>query len=262
MPVPTQSFKSWMNSNQKIRLSSDAAVNFIVSEGITTFASIHDFDRKSIQYLPGTCKVSISAIEADDLNNDEAEPSVNGENISTISARHLIVAVNAAKFYDTIRRLMTPQIIHYSNVLSYFKVECDDYKYSITQDDPKVPKVNDKEKDRKIIRWAPILLDYLSYTYESRGPLRYVLHDNTNVPGEDKYPLLLNNYYGQSGIILEDLIELLPYEGPIFNNDNATVYMMVDKVVQVSFVESTIKCYSYKKDVCSSFKALISNHAG
>ena len=42
--------------------------------------------------------MSISAIEADDLNNVEAEPSVNGAKTSTISVCRLIVAVNAAKF--------------------------------------------------------------------------------------------------------------------------------------------------------------------
>ena len=123
MPVPTQAFKSWMKYNLNIRLSSDASVNRISSEGITTFASLPDFDRKSIQYLPGTCKVSISEIEADDLKNVEAEPAVNGENISTIYVRHLIVSVNATKFYDAVRRLMNLQSMHYGNVLSEFKVE-------------------------------------------------------------------------------------------------------------------------------------------
>ena len=56
MPVPTQELKSWIKSNPNIRLSSDAAVTRIVSEGITTFASLLDFDKKSIQYLPKTCK--------------------------------------------------------------------------------------------------------------------------------------------------------------------------------------------------------------
>ena len=65
MPIPTQAFKSWLISNPRIRLSSDAAQTPITSESITNFASLLDFYRKSIQYLPGTFKVSISAIEAD-----------------------------------------------------------------------------------------------------------------------------------------------------------------------------------------------------
>ena len=75
--------------------------------------------------------------------------------------------------------------MHDGNVLSYYKVELDAYKYLRTQDDPKVPKENDKEQDRKTILWAPIFLDFLSSTDRYRGPLRYVLCDNTDVPTED-----------------------------------------------------------------------------
>ena len=77
MTVPTQAFKSWLKSSPNIRLSSDAAVTRIASEGITTFASLLDFYKKSIQYLPVTCKEPIPAIEADALNKVEAEPVVN-----------------------------------------------------------------------------------------------------------------------------------------------------------------------------------------
>ena len=146
--------------------------------------------------------MSIPAIEDDALNNVEAEPAVNGSNISTFSVRRLLVEVNYAKFYDAVGRLMTPQIMHYGNVFSEFKVEWDAYKYLRTQDYPKVPKVNDKDQDRKIICWSPIFLDCLSSTCGSRGPLRYVLRDNNKVPGEVEDPLLLDTCYGQSGRLL------------------------------------------------------------
>ena len=92
--------------------------------------------------------------------------------------------------------------------------------------------------------------------------MRYVLLDNTKVPGEDKDPLLLNTYYGQSGSLLEELVDCLPHEGPIFNNIDSTIYMIIEQAVQGSSVESTIKYYSLKKYVRSILKALISNHAG
>ena len=248
MTVPTQALKIWLKSNPNIRLGSDAAVTRIASEGITTFASLLDFDEKSIHYLSGTCKQSIPAIQADDLNNSEAEPSVNGENISTISVCCLIVAVNDAKFYDAAGRIMTPQSMHYRNFLSDFKVEWDAYEDLRTKDYPNLPKVNDKDQDRKIIRWYPIFLDWISSTYGSRSSLHYVLCDNTEVPGEYYDPLLMNTYYGQSGSLLEEFIKRLPHEGPIFKNDNATVYMMIEKSFLGYSVESTIKSYSRKKD--------------
>ena len=97
----------------------------IESEGITTFVLLIDLDMKSIKYLPGTCKLSISAIEDVDLNNVKAKRDFNGANIRTISVHRLIVAVNTANFYDAAGRLMTLQSMHYGNVLSDFKVEWD-----------------------------------------------------------------------------------------------------------------------------------------
>ena len=79
------------------------------------------------------------------MNNVVEKPAVNRKNISTISVSRLIVAVNAAKFYGAVGRLMTLQNIHYVNVLSNFKVKWDAYKYLRTQDDTKVQNVNDKE---------------------------------------------------------------------------------------------------------------------
>ena len=150
----------------------------------------------------------------------------------------------------------------YGNFLSDFKVEWDSYKYWRTQDDPKVPKVNYKEPASKIICWDTIFLYFLSSAYGSHGPLRYVMRDNTDVHGEDKGPLLVNTYYGQSGSLLEELIERLPHEVPIFKNNNDTVYMVIEQAVWGSSVESTIKSYSRKKDGRAAFKELISNHAG
>ena len=122
MPIPTQAFKSWLKSNPNTRLSSDASVTHIASEGITTFVLLIDLDMKSIKYLPGTCKLSISAIEADDLKNVEAESAVNRANISRIYVRRLIDAFEDAKFYDAVGRIMTPQSMNWGNVLTDFKV--------------------------------------------------------------------------------------------------------------------------------------------
>ena len=132
-----------------------------MSEGITNFASLLDFDKKSIYYLLGTCKESIPDIEAYSLNKVVAKPSVNEANTSKSSVRRLVVVCNTAKFYDAVRRIMTPQSIHYGNVLYDFKVEWDAYEDLRTQDDPKVPKVNDKDQDRKSS--SGLLYSYIAF---------------------------------------------------------------------------------------------------
>ena len=55
----TVSFKNWLKGNTTMKLSSDAAVHRICKEGITTFDSLTDFDKKSLERLPSVCKESI-----------------------------------------------------------------------------------------------------------------------------------------------------------------------------------------------------------
>ena len=268
MPIVTAAFKSWLKASTNIKLSSDAAVTRITHEGITNFESLLDFDKKSLQLLPSTCKEKVLAILADPANNVVAEPEVSGANISSISIQRLIVASYAASYYHSISRVMTTANMHYTNVLMQFKLEWEAYQDLKDKDDPKIPKVNDRDGDRKIIRWAPIFLDTLSRTYGSKGPLSYVLRDEPTVPDELNDPLETNqngtiiSYYGDSGSLLAELTKRLPHIGPIFQNDNSTVFGKIEEAARGTSVESTIKSFSRKKDGRGAFEALIANHAG
>ena len=262
MAVTTQTFKAWLKSANNIKLSSDAAVLRVTHEGITNFVSLSDFDKTSIENLPRVCKNSIPAIEADPSNSISAETYVAGANVSLISVRRLITAVNAAKYYGSIARVMNPQNMAYSSVLAEFKIEYEAYLSIKDDDDAKVPKVNDKDNDRKIIRWSPIFKDCLSSSFGPRGPLIYVLREDPEVPDEVTDPLLPGFYYGESGSLIAELEARLSHSGSIFKNDNATVYMKIEEATRGTSVESTIKSFSRSKDGRGAFQALMSNHAG
>ena len=268
MPTTTQAFRAWLKSGTNIKLSSDAAVTRITHEGITNYESLLDFDKKSLQLLPSICKEKVLAIPEDAANNIAAEPEVSGANISTISIQRLIVASHAASYYHSISRAMTTANMHYSNVLMNFKVEWEAYQNLKEQDDPKVPKINDRDGDRKIIRWVPIFKDAMSRTYGSKGPLSYVMRDEPNVSDEANDPLETNangtiiSYFGQSGSLLEELINRLPHNGPIFHNDNSSVFGKIEEAARGTSVESTIKSFARRKDGRGAFEALIANHAG
>ena len=262
MPVTSQAFKAWLKASTNIKLSSDAAVLRVTHEGITNFASLSDFDKKSIENLPGVCKNSIPAIEADPTNSIASETSVAGANVSLISVRRLITAVNATKYYGSIARVMNPQNMAYSSVLAEFKIEYEAYLSIKDDDDAKVPKINDKDADRKIIRWAPIFKDCLSSSFGPRGPLIYVLREDPEVPDEVTDPLLPGFYYGESGSLISELEARLSHSGSIFKNDNATVCTKIEEAARGTSVESTIKSFSRSKNGRGVFQALTSNHAG
>ena len=72
----------------------------------------------------------------------------------------------------------------YSSILATFKTEHEAYLCIKDEDDAKVPKINEKDNDRKIIRCASIFKDCLSSSFGSRGPLIYVLREDPEVPDE------------------------------------------------------------------------------
>ena len=150
----------------------------------------------------------------------------------------------------------------YSSVLATFKIEHEAYLSVKDEDDAKVPKINDKGNDRKIIRWTPIFKDCLSSSFGSRGPLIYVLREDPEVPDEVINPLIPSYCYGVSGSLIAELESRLSHSGPIFKNDDATVYMKIEEAARGTSVESTIKSFSRRKDGRGAFHALMSNHAG
>ena len=261
-PATTNAFKSWLKANPNMKLSSDAAVTRITYEGITSFTALLDFDKKSIERLPATCKESIPAIAEDRAAGIVAEPAVPGANISSIAVRRLIIAVAAAKYYTSIGREMDASNMHYTNVLSKFKIEWESYEELKDNDEPETPLINDKDADKKVIKWAPIFIDSLARSYGARGPLSYVLRENEAVPTEVVDPLGANAYFGTSGSLHEELNARLSHDGPFFRHDNTSVYMKIEKAARGTSVESTVKTFSRRKDGRGAYLALIANHAG
>ena len=142
-----------------MKLSSDASVNRVIHEGITDFTSLIDFDNDTILHLPKVCKEPIAAIPADPANNITATAEVPGANVSSITVKRLLVACRAAKYYDSINRGMTTSTMHYTNILSNFKIEFEAYEALKKKGcAPDIPRINDKDGDHKIIRWTPFLI--------------------------------------------------------------------------------------------------------
>ena len=269
MPVTvTAAFKQWLKSASNIKLSSDSAVTRITYEGLTNFDSLQDFDKKSIESLASTCRKEIPAITADLANGIAAEIEIPGANVSSISIRRLIVACSAAKFYNSVERTMTNANMHYGNVLQDFKVEYEAYIALKDEEAPKAPTVNDKDNDRKVIKWAPIFKDCLTRTFGHKGPLIYVLRDEATVPDQALDPLgtnaagTIDSYFGESGSLQDELVARLPHSGPIYKHDNASVFLLIEKATRNTSIESTVKAFARKKDGRAAFLAIVANHAG
>ena len=62
--------------------------------------------------------------------------------------------------------------------------------------------------------------------------------------------------------VVYELVARLSHIGPIFKNDNTSVFMKVEKATHGTSIESTVKAFSRRKDGRGAFLALVANHAG
>ena len=85
---------------------------------------------------------TISVVVVDPANSITAEAEVPGVIISSIPVQHLLVACKAAKYYDSIDRVMVTGNIHYTNIIINCKIKHDAYDAMKKGDDPDVPKIN------------------------------------------------------------------------------------------------------------------------
>ena len=263
MPIVTNNqFHLWLKSAVNMKLSYDASVLRITYEGLTNFRSFMDFYRDSIESLSKYWSNNIYAIVADVPNGIASKKAVPGTNISTISIRSLDISTNDVKYYNAIGQPPGLDNIHYVNALGEFNIDYNSYVLLNKQSSPGVLLVSDKYKENKIINWIPLFEDALSRTFGGKGPLFCIVRDNYDISNFGDDPLPENVHCSASGSMLEELINCLPHAGPIFHDENKTVFVIIAKAVSGTSVESTIKSYSRRKDGRAAFLAFIVNHAG
>lgn len=257
------SWNNWLKQGTNIGLATDEAIERIRYEGLTDYDSLVDYDRKSILALQTACQQTIPAIPGATAADPPVRPQIPGVHVPMRSLLRLITAVHAAKYYRSIDRPLNGQGLHYNNVLATYEIERLAYESMKDEgSDMKVPLVQDKDGDRKIINWIPSFHDYCTTLFGAYGPLTYVIRENSDVPDLADDPLLANSHFGSSGSMVAELEKRLPHSGPIYKQDNATIYVKIAESVKGTTCESTIKPFMRTKDGRGAFLALLTNHAG
>ena len=224
-PITTDAFKLFLQSSDYRKLNTKLAVNCVLYEGITDFESLADFDKESLKIFSKNYTQDFPAPDA----GVEAEPALKGANISTITGVRLLTDSNAVKYYKLVGRTPDPVNMSYKNVLSKFQVDYDHFEKLKKQDATTVPMVKESDAKKKIINWTPVFEDCMSRTFGLQGPLAYVLRKEAAVPSEMDDPLNSNEYFGESGGLIEEMTARIPLTGSLYKSDNKTVYLHIDK---------------------------------
>ena len=250
-------------------LTNEARIRLAV-EGLATVDDFADFDAKSLETAVDNLRTYIRPIpaipEVLDANNNviqAAVPAVPGLRPCIITARQLTrlkVAAIAYAYYADIGRTLTPANMNYTNVLRNFYIEYEALIKLTKEDSPDVPILS---KNLTPIKWIESFKDYLGRSFGVRNaPLSHVIREDENVPAEATDPLVAGSAFGESGSVIDELVNRLDHAHPLFKTDNASVYSKLDEATRGTIFGATIKPHANRKNGRAAWLSLISSHAG
>jgi hypothetical protein len=242
----------------------------LASEGLETVADFDDFKEAQLTQAYKNMRTSIPGVPGiaavTDANGNITIPAVAPIPaippvlVSAKCALRLKVASHAFHYFIDIGREPTPANMNYSQVLKSFHVEYEAILKLAEESKPDVPTL---QKNQVPIKWIESFKDCLFRTFGIRGcPLLYVIRENQEVPDEATDPLLPSKTFGSSGSVIDELINRLTHDDPLYKSDNATLYSMLEEATRGSIYASTVKPHSRKKDGRAAWMAMVSSHAG
>ena len=236
-------------------------------EGLTTFADFDDFKEDQLDAAFHNMCTAIPGIPAFQnvngvvINNAvPAIPPILPFLVSASCKLRLNTASVAYHYYESVQRAVTPANMNYSLVLWNFKVEYDSITELAKGDKPNVPILT---KTTTPLKWIESFKDCLYRTYGIwKTPLSYVIRKDIVPATEVDDPLQAGKAFGESGSVIEELIVRLNHNDPLFANNNATVYSMLEESTRSTVYVSTVKQYSRRKDGRGAWFSMVNSHAG
>ena len=253
--------------------------NALDDEGLASVDDFADFGKDELDQALKNMRTAIPGIPAipATLNDAGAEvtaavpavPPVLPVILPARCSHRLLVAAIAWHYYTDTGRAVTPQNMHYNNVLKDFYVEWKAIVAMSENDAPSVPCIT---KNNPPLRWTDTFKDYCLNTFGVRkAPLAYILRDQVEILPESlpagvtigaTDPLVPGHSYGNGGSVFYDLIARLSHLHPLYSTDNAKVYSALEEATRGTAYSSTVKSFSRRRDGRSAWLALVSSHAG
>ena len=273
---------TFFTSGNQMGLTQDQR-NALMNEGLSNVTDFADFKENEIkmalknvrQGIPTIAGIPAIPRQVDSRGNVtqaavRAVPAIQGTPpvlIPARSASRLFIASIAYHYYIDTARDVTPQNMHYNNVLKDFYIEWQALEQMEKQDAPKLPTLS---KTNTPLKWCESFKHYLYATFGVRKiPLVYVIRESADVtpesgndPNVTYDPLQQGKAYGNSGSVLDDLIARASHTHPLFKSDNATVYGAIEEATRGSVYVTTIKPFARRKDGRGAWLALLTSHVG
>ena len=282
MPLTNAQRTNFFTAQVQMGLSNVQRVA-LANEGLITEEDFADFKetelktafknvRSGVPGVPGVLAVpqQVDANGAVIQPAIAAVPAIPGVQATPIPAKctsRLLIASCVWNYYTETGRVTTQNNMHFTSTLRGFNTEWEAIQTMANQDAPQVPTLT---KTNPPLRWCESFKNVCYNTFGVRKvPLLYIIRENVEVTletGNDATvtydPCLPNKAHGSSGSVLEDLILRTSHSHPLFKQDNATVFTMIEEAARGSQFATTIQPFKNRKNGRAAWLSLLSSHVG
>ena len=249
------------------------------TQGLASIDDFAEFGKDELEEAVKNMRTAIPAIpavaEQRDNNNNvivaavAAVPPVLPVIMPAKSTFRLMVASIAYAYYTDTSREVTHTNMHYTNVLKSFYVE---WKALVAMTKATAPDVPCITRNNPPLKWIDSFTDYCNNVFGVRKtPLAYVIRKDVDPLPETRPagnttanidPLKPNKSFGNGGSVLNDLVDRLSHDHPLFQTDNAKIFSALETATRSTTYSSTVKTFATKRDRRRAFLALKRNYAG
>ena len=175
------------------------------------------------------------------------------------SHKRLLAACDIVRYYETVGRTTTAGNMQWSPIIRNFSEQWKALKER-KDDDIDVPKIT---RSLPMLKWIEAFTDFLHRKVGSRTiPLAYVIHEQVEVPVVA--PALANGrpYSTEHGSVEGELIARANHDHPLYHEDNAQVYYLLEEAIRGTSYAPSIKPFQRKKDGRGAVLSVTSQYAG
>ena len=248
--------RTFFENDQQISLSRRTKDD-LISEGISSVEDLGEWDDNDWDAFAASCR-----------KPEQIEDPANARNLinqapfalPVKSLKRLKIASKLIRHYEAILMEPVADNVKWNCLKSYdqqHKALLDKKKNSTLNS---VPKLN---KSTTVPRWMDSIRLHLRLVYGGRDSnLLYLIREDDAVPAPAPTTAAGLPHTADGGSVEGDLEMRLSHVHPLFDDDNAKLYQIIEEAIRGSAFEASIKPFETTQNGHAAFKALTSQHAG
>jgi hypothetical protein len=232
----------------------------LVNEGIEDVSDLLDFDKDTLVQVADNLRRPGGRIPNPDPNAPAGAtiaqpPFVFGAK----TQKRLLAACDMVRYYVMIDRELSASNMRWEPVIKNFTQQWKALKDRKVGEDPEVPKIT---KTLSIIKWTEAFTDFLHRKIGVRMvPLAYVVREP--VVALAPPPLATGLPHSEDhGSVEGEMIARASHTHPLFRDDNAALYYLLEEATRGTSYAPTIKPYQRSKQGREAWRSLVNQYAG